>query len=186
MVPCPCCTHTVQGPGTRDSRVERLVSEHLSAQGRLDPNNLCPIKTWTPPIGASGGLKIFKNILEFTKLWPPKLEGSRTQKKQTTKHYKFGSQTPKKLLICCSVVIRVQRWFVKLKVMFLEHFKRLKRTRNEKVRSFESKRGLKRRKKKTCFVNWKAYFSSFYFFITPFPLHLKDESKAWGSAPITF
>jgi hypothetical protein len=45
MVPCPCRTHTVQGPRTRDTRVEWLVSEHLSAQGRLDPNNWCPITT---------------------------------------------------------------------------------------------------------------------------------------------
>jgi hypothetical protein len=32
---------------------------------------------------------------------------------------------------------------------------------------FESKRGPKR--KTMCFVSWKAYFSSCYFFITPFP-----------------
>ncbi len=38
---------------------------------------------------------------------------------------------------------------------------------------FESKRGPK--KKKTCFVNWKAYFSFCYFFITDFPLHFKDD-----------
>jgi len=29
--------------------------------------------------------------------------------------------------------------------------------------------------KKKCFVSWKAYFSSCYFFITPFPLHFKDD-----------
>jgi hypothetical protein len=30
-------------------------------------------------------------------------------------------------------------------------------------------------KKKSVFVSWKAYFSSCYFFITPFPLHFKDD-----------
>jgi hypothetical protein len=30
-------------------------------------------------------------------------------------------------------------------------------------------------RKKTCFVSGKAYFSSCYFLITPFPLHFKDE-----------
>jgi hypothetical protein len=30
-------------------------------------------------------------------------------------------------------------------------------------------------KKKTCFVSWKAYFSSCYFFITPFHLQFKDD-----------
>jgi hypothetical protein len=29
--------------------------------------------------------------------------------------------------------------------------------------------------KKTRFVSWKAYFSSCYFSITPFPLHFKDD-----------
>jgi hypothetical protein len=42
---------------------------------------------------------------------------------------------------------------------------------------FESRRGPKRKRKnkKTHFVSWKAYFSSCYFFITPFPLHFKDD-----------
>jgi hypothetical protein len=42
---------------------------------------------------------------------------------------------------------------------------------------FESKMGPKREKieKKTCFVSWKAYLSSCYFFITHFPLHFKDD-----------
>ncbi len=40
---------------------------------------------------------------------------------------------------------------------------------------FENRRGPKRRKKKkNPFVNWKAYFSSYYFFVTPFPLHFKN------------
>jgi len=38
---------------------------------------------------------------------------------------------------------------------------------------FESKRGLKRKKKR--FVSWKAFFFSCYFSITPFPLHFKDD-----------
>jgi hypothetical protein len=33
----------------------------------------------------------------------------------------------------------------------------------------------KKKRKKTHFVSWKAYFPSCYFFITPFHLHLKDD-----------
>jgi hypothetical protein len=32
-----------------------------------------------------------------------------------------------------------------------------------------------KKEKKTCFVNWKTYFSSCYYFITPFHLHFKDD-----------
>jgi hypothetical protein len=31
------------------------------------------------------------------------------------------------------------------------------------------------RREKTCFVNWKAFFSSCYFFIIYFSLHFKDD-----------
>jgi hypothetical protein len=36
-----------------------------------------------------------------------------------------------------------------------------------------SKKGKKGKKK--CFVSWEVYFSSCYFFITPFPLHFKYD-----------
>jgi hypothetical protein len=58
---------------------------------------------------ASDALKIVKNGLELRKLKPPKVKTSRTQKKQTTKHYKAHSKSLKKLLVCCSIVIRVLR-----------------------------------------------------------------------------
>ncbi len=38
---------------------------------------------------------------------------------------------------------------------------------------FDNKKGPTREKK--CFVSWKAYLSSCYFFIGPFPLHFKDD-----------
>ncbi len=40
-------------------------------------------------------------------------------------------------------------------------------------------RGVQRegKRKKKCFVNRKAYFSSCFFFITPFHLCFKDDSK---------
>jgi len=41
---------------------------------------------------------------------------------------------------------------------------------------FESKRGQKK-KNEMCFVSWKSYFSSCYFFIIPFLLHFKDDLK---------
>jgi hypothetical protein len=31
------------------------------------------------------------------------------------------------------------------------------------------------KKEKKCFESWKAYFSSCYFFITPFHLHFKND-----------
>jgi hypothetical protein len=45
--------------------------EHLSAQGRPDPRGglrFCPNKTWTPPIGASGTLKIVRIGVDLKKL----------------------------------------------------------------------------------------------------------------------
>ncbi len=41
----------------------------------------------------------------------------------------------------------------------------------------EIKKGRKRKQKgkKMCFVSWKAYFFSCYFFIAPFCLHFKDD-----------
>jgi hypothetical protein len=35
--------------------------------------------------------------------------------------------------------------------------------------------GVQREGKKPLFVSWKAYFSSGYFSITPFPLHFEDD-----------
>jgi hypothetical protein len=41
---------------------------------------------------------------------------------------------------------------------------------------FENRKGPKiLKRKKMCFVSWKVYFSSCYFFITPFPLGLKED-----------
>jgi hypothetical protein len=63
--------------GHGNSRVNWLVTEHLSTQGRPDPKgglhcSWCSNKTSTPPIGPLGALKIVKNGLELRKLWPPK------------------------------------------------------------------------------------------------------------------
>jgi hypothetical protein len=46
---------------------------------------------------------------------------------------------------------------------------------NEKVRSFESRSKEKKKQNKNRFMSWKAYFSTCYFFIIPFPLHFKDD-----------
>jgi hypothetical protein len=53
-------------------------------------------------------LKIIKNILEWKKLWPPKVEGSRILKKPLNAT-KIDFGTPKKFLVCCFVAIKVQR-----------------------------------------------------------------------------
>ncbi len=53
----------------------------------------------------------------------------------------------------------------------------LNRLKNNKVRSFESERGAKRKKKeKHMFYGLKSFFFFFFFFITaPFHLHFKDD-----------
>jgi len=64
------------------------VTEHLSAQGRPDTRGglccfWCPNNTRTPPIDASGVLKIIKNRIELRKLWPPQIEGVKNSKTKT-------------------------------------------------------------------------------------------------------
>ncbi len=63
-------------------------------------------------------LKIVKNGIELKKLWPFNRRGQNFKKKppNTTK---VGSQTPKKFLVCCFVVVKVQKQFVELQVALL-------------------------------------------------------------------
>jgi hypothetical protein len=63
----------------------------------------------TPPIGASSALKIVKNGIESRKLWAFK----KTTKKPPNAT-KANSQTPTNFLICCFVVVIIQRQFVEL------------------------------------------------------------------------
>jgi len=91
------------------SRINQLVSKHLSTQGRLDLKGglccfWCPNKAWTPLIGASSTQKIIINTIELRKLWPPKVEGSRTQENKppnVTKASFFNKKTIHCLLLCC-------------------------------------------------------------------------------------
>jgi hypothetical protein len=50
-------------------------------------------------------------------------------------------------------------------------------SKNKKVMRFETRMGpkKKKKKKKKSFVGCKVYISSCYFFVTPFPLHFKDD-----------
>ncbi len=57
---------------------------------------------------------------------PPPSKGGQEFLKQTTKHNKVNSQTLKKVLVCCYVDIKIQRLFVEMKVVFLQHFKSFK------------------------------------------------------------
>jgi hypothetical protein len=50
---------------------------------------------------------------------PQSREGSKTQENKPLNTTKAGSKTPKNLFICCFLVIRVQKWFVKLQMAFL-------------------------------------------------------------------
>jgi len=56
-----------------------------------------------------GHYKSSKNEIEMRKLWPPKVEKVKNSKKQTTEGTKANSQTPQKIFVCCSIVIRIQR-----------------------------------------------------------------------------
>jgi hypothetical protein len=49
--------------------------------------------------GAYGPLKIDKNGIQLRKLRPPKVEGVRNSKKQTTKHYKGQFLKPPKITL---------------------------------------------------------------------------------------
>jgi hypothetical protein len=53
------------------------------------------------------------------KLQAPKVEGVKNSKKKPLNITKASFQTPKKFLICYSIVTRVPRCFVKLPMAFL-------------------------------------------------------------------
>jgi hypothetical protein len=106
-------------------RVERPVTEHLIVQGRPDSRGglivfWCPNKTWTSPFDTSNTLTIVKSGLEMRKLKLPKVKGFKNSNKQTTKHYKsrFPNTQNNSFFVCCSIIIRIQTWFVELQVMF--------------------------------------------------------------------
>jgi hypothetical protein len=63
----------------------------------------------TPAIGTLGALEIVKNGIELRKLWPFNVEGVKNSNKQTTKYYKDQFPNTNKFLVCCFVVIRIQK-----------------------------------------------------------------------------
>jgi hypothetical protein len=56
-----------------------------------------------------GALKIVKIIIELRKLWPFKIKGIKNSKKKPPNVIEGDSQTPTKFLVCCFVLIKVQR-----------------------------------------------------------------------------
>jgi len=47
---------------------------------------------------------------------------------------------------------------------------------NKKYESYEGGVQREKKKEKTCFVSWKVYWILILlFFVTPFPLHFKDD-----------
>jgi len=98
-------------------RINRSVTKHLSTHGKLDPRGglyWCPNKTWTSSISAFGTLKI---IEELKKLFE-RVNNSK-KKNKPPNVIKANSQTAKNNFVYCSIVIRVQRRFVKLQVALL-------------------------------------------------------------------
>jgi hypothetical protein len=49
----------------------------------------------------------------------PISKGGQELKPKPTNVIKIGSWTPKKFLVCCYVVIKVQKWFVEFQMVFL-------------------------------------------------------------------
>jgi hypothetical protein len=159
------------------------VTKHLNAQGRSDPRGglscfWCPNKTWTSPLEASHTLTVVESGLEMRKLGPLKIKRSRTHKKNKPLNItKVNSWTPKNFLLCCYVVIRVQRWFLEFQMALLQHFKWFKI--NKKVMRVESRRGEK----------WKKrilQFKTALFWLVLWLCTSKMICRAWDSAPITF
>jgi hypothetical protein len=86
------------------SKIQGEGSIAFCIQKKLEPLLLAHI----------GALKIIKNEIKLRKLWPPKVEGVKNSKKQTTKCYKGWFLNTQKLLLCCSIIIKIQRSVVKL------------------------------------------------------------------------
>ncbi len=151
-------------------RVEQPMSDHLSALLFLVSKQNLNLSHWH-----IWCIKNRQKNIRIEKVMAPQSKGSKKLKE--TNHWTIQSPfsiAQKKFLGCCFVAIREFKiHFYNWRWHSYSTLNSLKWTRNEKVRSFESRRGPKRRKKKTHFYELESSFFFLLFFHYSFSFALQ-------------
>ncbi len=121
-------------------------------------------------------IKNYQKWSRIENVMAPQIRGGQELKKINHQNAtKTSSQTPTKFLICCSITIRAQRWFVDFRWHSYSTLNRLKWIRNKNVMRFESRKGpkWKKRKKKNMFCKLENLFLFLLFFHYSFAFALQ-------------